>query len=365
MQGDAQAVPAELAPGTLIGGYRIERRLAVGGMAVVYAAVHPLIGKRAAIKVMSHKTWASAPGAVDRIVLEARAVNQIGHPNIVDIFNVGQLPDGRSYLVMEWLRGQTLYERLWESAPLPLPEVVHILDQVCDALAAAHAHGIVHRDLKPANIFLCAQRGRPDEVKLLDFGIAQVRARDLRASDEDGVVGTPDYVSPEQARGDLLDERSDLYSLGVVAYEMVLGRLPFLCSNAADAFFMHRSARPPRPSILWPAIPPPLEDLLLALLAKDPARRPSLETTRSLLWNLADSSAPPAPKPLPPSRSARPPGSPRRRPAWRMGALAAALTVIGLIVYRPVQLRAQHAHRVATEKLPRVLPIQFPDGGVP
>src|SRR5260370_9115967 len=142
-------------------------------MASVFGAIHPLIGKRAAIKVMS-PSLSLDQRAVARFVREAQAVNRIGHPNIVDVFSFGQLPDGRSYFVMEWLKGETLYDRLTRLHPLPLPDVVHILDQICDALKAAHASGIVHRDLNPPNAFPSTLKGRPDRVKLLDFGVAKL-----------------------------------------------------------------------------------------------------------------------------------------------------------------------------------------------
>src|SRR6185312_5028383 len=163
-----------LQPGTVVGEYVIERKLGDGGMATVYGATHPLIGKKAAIKVMSPSLSADA-SAVARFALEARAINAIGHPNLVDVFSFGRLPDGRSYFVMEWLPGETLYEHMWKQhGPLPLDEVINILDQICDALEATHDKGIIHRDLKPANVFLCPVRGRRDVVKLLDFGVAKL-----------------------------------------------------------------------------------------------------------------------------------------------------------------------------------------------
>src|SRR5262245_27538496 len=165
----------DLTAGNVVGEYTIERKLGDGGMATVYGATHPLIGKKAAIKVMNAQLSLDA-GLVERFTLEARAVNAIGHPNIVDVFSFGRLSDGRSYFVMEWLKGETLYDRLWERR-LPLDEAVDILDQVCDALEAAHDKGIVHRDLKPANVFLVPVRGRRDLVKLLDFGVAKLIAQ--------------------------------------------------------------------------------------------------------------------------------------------------------------------------------------------
>jgi serine/threonine-protein kinase len=248
---------------------------------------------------------------------------------------------------MEWLRGETLYDRLWRRGALPLPQALPILLQVCDALSAAHARQVVHRDLKPANVFLCASRDGRVRVKLLDFGIAQLgRARAPSLAEECGVVGTPEYASPEQASGAPLDGRSDLYSLGVMAYEMVLGRQPFLSVSAADAFHLHLTARPPRPSILWPAIPPSLEALLLRLLAKDPAERPSLAALRNELEKLR---AQLLPAPLP-----------SRRRVWRVGVVAGALVAMALLLGRPVLLRAQQARKIVS-----IPPIQSVDAGVP
>ena len=342
------APPCTLEPGTIVGEYRIEQKLGDGGMASVYGATHPLIGKKAAIKVMSPTLSADA-AAVARFALEARAVNRIGHPNIVDVFSFGRLPDGRSYLCMEWLPGETLYERLWKQhGPLPLPDVLNILDQICDALEATHDKGIIHRDLKPANVFLCPVRGRQELVKLLDFGVAKLAHHDSspRWTSAGCVVGTPEYISPEQARGKNVDERTDLYSLGVIAYEMILGRQPFISDNPADAIQMHLCATPPRPSILWKQIPPKLEALMLRLLAKNPDERATLAEVRATLATLrptvtqaldrVDGAPPP---PLPPWR---------HRHAFRLGLVAATFVMLALAIYRPAKLRAQRLHAEST-----------------
>src|SRR5438270_9965978 len=148
----------DLSAGTVVGEYTVECKLGDGGMATVYGATHPLIGKKAAVKVMNPALSLDA-GLVERFVLEARAVNAIGHPNIVDVFSFGRLADGRSYFVMEWLQGENLYDRLWERKPT-LDEALDIVDQICDALEAAHEKGIVHRGLKPANVFFTPCRWR-------------------------------------------------------------------------------------------------------------------------------------------------------------------------------------------------------------
>ena len=281
----------ELTPGTMLGDYRVESRVGQGGMATVYSAIHPLIGKKAAIKVMSRRLCADAT-ALERFVAEARAVNQIGHPNIVDIFTFGNLPDGRRYIVMEWLAGETLQARI-NRGRLPLAEAIPILLQTADALGAAHETGIVHRDLKPDNIFLVPVRGTRTLVKLLDFGIAKLQ------SDESGgmsvaktktglFVGTPTHISPEQARGRKVDAKTDLYALGVCAFQMATGRLPFDAPDAIDVITMHLHRPPPLPRTFWPEIPPAFEALILSLLAKDPAQRPTLEDVLPRLRDIAD-----------------------------------------------------------------------------
>jgi eukaryotic-like serine/threonine-protein kinase len=278
---------SDLHAGTLIGEYRIEGKLGEGGMGSVYAATHPLIGKKAAIKIISQQLCSNA-AAVERFIQEARAVNQIGHPNIVDVFSFGELVDGRSYFVMEWLQGETLADRMTRGR-VPLAEAVEVLDQVCDALEAAHEKQIVHRDLKPANVVLVNIRGNRQLVKLLDFGLAKLAEHEdnrLQKTRTGVMMGTPEYVSPEQARGKNVDHRTDIYALGVISYELLLGRLPFEADNAADIITKHLREAPPRPSSIWPEIPEPLESSILGMLEKDPARRPTLLEVRRVIAEL-------------------------------------------------------------------------------
>ena len=256
-------------------------------MASIYAALHPIIGKRAAIKVISPSLSVNA-SCVERFLEEARAVNRIGHPNIVDIFSFGALPDGRSYFVMEWLQGMTLGDRLFR-APLALPETCDILDQICDALEAAHEAGVVHRDLKPDNVFLVPVRGRRTLVKLLDFGIAKLMDKERpRASSTcpDFIMGTPEYISPEQARGSNVDHRTDLYALGVLAYEMLSGQVPFAAPSAIEIIEQHLHLPPPSLRRAVPRVAPDLERIVLGLLAKEPGDRPSLAQVRECLASL-------------------------------------------------------------------------------
>ena len=283
------AIDSELQPGTTVGEYTIESKLGQGGMASVYAGVQPVIGKKVAVKVMSRQLCLD-PVQVERFVQEARAVNQIGHPNIVDVFAFGALPDGRSYFVMEWLQGETLAARL-RRGPLTVPEAVAMLFQICDGLAAAHDKGIVHRDLKPENIFLVPVRNRRMLVKLLDFGIAKLLGRrDARVDrTADGATpGTPGYMSPEQARGKDVDHRSDIYALGVCAFEMLCARVPFIGSEAIDVLYQHVHATPPAPSTLRPDIPLQLERLVLQMLEKRADRRPTIPVIEERLADLRD-----------------------------------------------------------------------------
>ncbi|MBA3822079.1 MAG: serine/threonine protein kinase, partial [Deltaproteobacteria bacterium] len=273
----------ELVAGVKAGPWVVERELGRGGMGAVYAVVHEEIGKRAALKIVHARLL--GPGFnCDRMLLEAKVVNQVGHPNIVDIFETGKLPDGRPYIVMERLEGQPLSYRADEGKILP-HQVIAILLQVCDALIAAHAAGVIHRDLKLDNVFLVDNADDPSapKIKLLDWGIAKIVNHAVRHTIEGQLVGTPQYLSPEQARGIDVTTQTDVYSLGVMAFELFLEQLPFEAETSAEIMAMHLRAVPPSPAELWPDIPPALESLLLAMLAKGPEQRPTmLEVARRL-----------------------------------------------------------------------------------
>src|SRR5262245_59204042 len=204
-----------------LGEYRVERMIGSGGMGVVFAAVHPLIGKRAAIKILK-KELCTDTGTLERFVDEARVVNQIGHQNIVDVFAFGEMPDGRSYFVMELLTGETLRARL-SRGPMMLDEICAIVRPLARALEAAHAKQVIHRDLKPDNVFLVPVAEERPVVKLLDFGIAKLARNDhrLEKTATGAMVGTPQYIAPEQAKGYAIDHRVDIYSLGGMLFEMV------------------------------------------------------------------------------------------------------------------------------------------------
>ncbi|MGZ3439093.1 MAG: serine/threonine-protein kinase, partial [Polyangia bacterium] len=326
----------DLRAGTMIGEYRVEGKLGEGGMATVFSATHPLIGKKVAIKVISRRLCSDLH-AVERFIGEARTVNQIGHPNLVDIFAFGVLPDGRAYFVMEWLQGETLGERLARER-MPIPRALDVLMQIVDALEAAHEKGVIHRDLKPQNIFVL-ERGDKARVKLLDFGIAKLADSDASVpKTRSGVaMGTAGYMSPEQARGKNVDHRTDIYALGCVAYEMLLGRVPFVADTAIDILAMHLAAAPPSPRTLWATVPPGVEKILLQMLSKEPDGRPSLQQVRAI-FDAASRSITPTmgiaagPRPQPPRRFA----------GWLLGGAIAAV-VVASGIYGFVTTRAHEA----------------------
>jgi len=266
---------ADLAPGTMVGEYRVEGKLGEGGFGAVYRAVHPVIGKAAAVKVLSRQ-WSSNPQMVSRFIAEARAVNQIRHKNIIDIFAFGALADGRQYYVMELLDGMPFDRYLHEQGRLPPETALPILRAVARALDAAHAQGIVHRDLKPENVFLVFDDDGTIQPKLLDFGIAKLLGEGMSGhKTRTGTpLGTPNYMSPEQCNGVPVDARTDVYSLGVMAHEVLTGKLPFDGESVMSILVKHMSAPPPRMSAECPELPPALDAPVLHMLEKDPAQRP-------------------------------------------------------------------------------------------
>ncbi len=262
--------------GKHIAGYRLVTELRSGGMGTVYYAEHQVIGRRAAIKIL-HPEVSRSPQAIERFVTEARAANDIRHPNVVEITDFGSL-DGLHYIIMSFLVGETLGERLEREHPLEEASTIRIARQVALALSAAHEHGIVHRDLKPENVFLLNHPDYPDYVKVLDFGIAKLIGAQPNPSSHPTqmgtVVGTPAYMSPEQCRANSdLDHRSDVYSLGVMLFEMMTGRVPFVGDSIMDVMMAHLQTKPVAPIELNPKISPHLNALILRALEKEPAKR--------------------------------------------------------------------------------------------
>jgi serine/threonine-protein kinase len=242
----------------------------------VYRAVHPLIGKGVAIKVLNRQ-FSANPEMVSRFIAEARAANQIRNKNIIDIFGFGALPDGRQYYVMELLEGMTLDRYLAQRGRLSPAEAIPILRGVARALDAAHATGIVHRDLKPENIFLEVDEDRGIVPKLLDFGIAKLMDEaEASHRTRTGVpIGTPHYMSPEQCRGLRVDHRTDVYSFGIVAYQLLTGNVPFPGDSYMDIMFKHASETPARISEACPGLPNALDLPIRRMLEKQAENRPS------------------------------------------------------------------------------------------
>ncbi len=260
--------------GRVLRQYRVLRRLGGGGMGVVYLAEDERLDRRVALKVMKPDLAADAE-ARSRFLREARAAAAVQHEHIVTIHEANEA-DGLAYLVMPYLEGESLEDRLRREAALPLPEVRRIGREVAEGLAAAHARGLVHRDVKPANIWLehPAEPGAPARVRLLDFGLA--RPMGLSELSQPGaLLGTPSYMSPEQARGADVDARSDLFSLGTLLYRMATGRLPFDGTNMMAVLHAIQHDEPSPPRTLRPDLPEALERLTVRLLAKDRDARPA------------------------------------------------------------------------------------------
>jgi serine/threonine protein kinase len=275
--GPADALP----PGTQLGNYRLVRCIGEGGMGRVYEAEHALIGRRVAIKVL-HPALSSDRHIVTRFFREAKFVNQIRHRNIVDITDFVELPGVATFIVMELLEGQSLRDHVQEhQGPYSPREVADLILPICDALAAAHAVGVVHRDLKPGNIFLCAGKPPAERVKLLDFGVASQAFRPAHLLDNQDatltvhgmVLGTPAYMSPEQAHGAKIDARSDIYSLGVIMHELACGSPFSLSSTVSDVDV--NSSRPPATGsgIVASGPPPALQAIISRCLQPFPDAR--------------------------------------------------------------------------------------------
>jgi eukaryotic-like serine/threonine-protein kinase len=281
-----------LAPGSRIGEYVVKARLAEGGHGAVYEAEHRVLGRRAAVKVM-HRHLADSGEMVARFVREARIVNQIRHPGIVDIYDLGTLPDGQPYCVMEFLPGRSLAALLAARGRLEPRVAVAILEQVCAALSAAHAAGIVHRDMKASNVMV--DDADPPRAKLLDFGIAKVNLPGTEGLTRAGErLGTQSYMSPEQLQCRPVDARTDVYGVGVLLYQLLTGRLPFTGADAAEVERLHLEAPPPSMALQAP-VPPALDAVAARCLAKRPDDRyPSADALAAALRAAVGVAAPEA-----------------------------------------------------------------------
>jgi eukaryotic-like serine/threonine-protein kinase len=266
----------DLPSGFTVGEYTIEKKLGEGGFGSVYRAVHPLIGKTVAIKVLNRQ-YSSNPQMVSRFIAEARAVNQIRQRNIIDIFSFGALDDGRHYYVMELLEGMTLDEFIRSKGRLSVEVAIPILRSVARALDAAHAAGIAHRDLKPENVFLVADEDGGIFPKLLDFGIAKllVDTKGGHKTRTGAPMGTPRYMSPEQCRGRNVDHRTDVYSFGILTHEALTGRAPFEGEDVMDLLVKQTSSPAPPVSSVCKDLSREIDAPILHMLEKEPTARPA------------------------------------------------------------------------------------------
>jgi serine/threonine protein kinase len=269
-------------PGQMLGLYRIISQIGRGGMATVYKAYQASIDRYVAIKVLPSQLAESKEFAT-RFHQEARIIASLEHPHILPVFDYGE-SDGVTYFVMRYLDAGTLKDRMVEGRPLPLNEIDKLFTQLADALSYAHSRGIVHRDLKPANA-LIDSRGN---VFLTDFGIAKLlESAAPRLTQTDAIMGTPAYISPEQAQAQPVDQRSDIYSLGIILYEMVTGSVPFVAETPLAVLFKHISDPLPPPSSVKPDIPPAIEQVILKALAKDPEDRFATAADIAEAWKRA------------------------------------------------------------------------------
>ena len=344
--------PKDALIGTVVGSFRLVRKLGEGGMGSVYLGEHMQIGSKVAVKFL-HEHFASNEALVQRFLAEARAVNLIGHENIINIFDMNVLPPRRHYLVMEYLQGVSLGSLL--KSPILPSTAVPLLTQVCDALHAAHTHGVIHRDLKPENIFLLRRERMPWFVKVLDFGIAKLLERGpaQALTSAGALIGTPEYMAPEQWRGQQVDGRTDLYALGIIAYTLLTGRQPFSGKGLGELLQAHLTQAPVPPRAVCPEVPTVLSDVVMRAMARRPEDRfqDALELRAALERAMASSAgnvspAPSARTPVPAAPSASP--APRRPSSSR-------LTPVSAPVARgtpPAQPAARHTPPAAPSSRP-------------
>jgi serine/threonine-protein kinase len=325
-----------ITPGENIGPYRIIEQLGSGGMATVYKAYHPALDRYVAIKIM-HPAFKADPQFFERFQREARVVAKLEHPNIIPIYDFNE-HQGEPYLVMRFVEGDTLKPRM-ESGPLSSAEILHLTRPVCQALAYAHQQGVLHRDIKPSNIMLSSN----GDIFLTDFGLARMVQAGESTLSQDMMIGTPQYISPEQAQGlRELDGRTDVYSLGVVLFEMLTGQVPFTADTPFATVHDHIFTPLPLPTTLNPDLNPAVERMLLKALAKEPADR--FETVDELLEGLEASLGPEIAAPSAAAETAPSPApsaetkisQPKSRGApwwiWAGGAAVVLLVLASLLV---------------------------------
>ena len=345
----------------IAGQFRVLEKIGSGGMGAVYKAEQPEMRRFVAIKIL-HKRYLARKDLVTRFKREARAMSHLSHPNTARVFLYGQLDDNACYFVMEYLEGRNLAQLVRKEGPMEPMRALNVMIQTCGALEEAHRAGIIHRDLKPENIFLTSQGGIEDFPKVLDFGLAKISERQMRPgslilTQEGMVFGTPEFMSPEQARGETLDGRSDIYSLGVILYELLTGKLPFDAAQPME-YIQRHIKEPPIPlteRVPDREFPPGLEAAVAKSLEKDPNDRfqsaaefanalkgvaggkVMTGAMRALPKEEATPSNPAPPEPSPPASQAPPTPAPAPHPTpasggstpWVVLGLGALLAIIG------------------------------------
>jgi serine/threonine-protein kinase len=326
--------------GETLGSYRIVDLIGHGGMAAVYVGEHAMVRHRVAIKVV-HPRHLDSPRMAQRFLNEARAVAAIRHPGIVEFYDLGRADDGRAYIVMELLAGETVAARM-QKGQIPVPQAIAFARQMASALHAAHERGIVHRDLKPANVFLVPD---PDvkfgeRAKILDFGIAKHTEDREELTGAGVLVGTPAHMSPEQCRGERIDGRSDVYALGILLYHMVTGREPFDEGTTGEIVTKQICEDVPHASLVEPSVPVALSDVIARCMEKNRALRyPTMAAVADALSDVEEElalGAGPAAAPVPPPAWTNAPTVPVPVPVRAVEASASTLT--RTIVHRPTWL---------------------------
>lgn len=259
----------------LMNQFRIEEAIGEGGMGRVYRAHQPSLDRNVAVKILHRELADNNPDATRRFHREARVTTALDHPNVVNVFMFGEMPDSSPYLVMEYLDGQPLHLLLERESPLDMGRALHIAIQVSEGVGQAHERGIVHRDVKPENVLIVTRGSDPNFVKVLDFGIARLLWDKETVATKAGLVfGTARYISPEGASGDATDARSDVYSIAILTYQLLTGRVPFEGDAAVDLLLAQINERPPELRSVLPAVPEPVARVVMRGLSKDPRRRP-------------------------------------------------------------------------------------------